>query len=135
MAPKSSIKIVSWNCRGLWGPSIISHLKETMKRQESDLTFICETKQKKPFVQPVCRKLKLADRWQVIDPVGRSGVLLLFGSQNIQIVQIIISSFCIEVENQSSETKGRWWEVFVYNNVDDREKQEQWADLVRRRQN
>lgn len=47
MAPKSLIKIVSWNYRGFGGPSTISQLKETLRRQEPDLSFTCEIKQKK----------------------------------------------------------------------------------------
>lgn len=81
------------------------------------------------------KKTFCVDRWQVVDPIGRSGGLLLFWSQNIQIVQIITSSFCIDIEYQSLETEGRWWGVFVYNCVNDRERQDQWAEFVRRRQN
>lgn len=129
------MKIVSWNCRGLGGPSTISQLKETLRVHGPDLVFICETKQSRPFVQTVCRKLKLKNRWDAVNPRGRSGGLLIFWSLNVQVIQVVTSPFSIEVEFQCSETKGSWWGVFVYCSVDEKERREQWLELSRRRQN
>lgn len=51
-----------------------------------------------------------------MDHVGRSGGFLLGWSRNVTIYQILSSSFCIEVEFETLETKGKMWGVFVYAN-------------------
>lgn len=63
--------ILSWNCRGLGGPSTISQLKEFIRLNFLDLIFICETKQKTSFIKTVCKNLKYSKRWDVVEPVGK----------------------------------------------------------------
>lgn len=52
------MKIISWNCRGLRRPSTISQLKKELRLHLSDSVFLSETKNKKVFVQVVCKKNK-----------------------------------------------------------------------------
>lgn len=67
------MKLLSWNCRGLGGPSTISQLKKLVRVSLPDVTFICETKQKSGFVNTVCRSLKCKGHWEVVDPVESRG--------------------------------------------------------------
>lgn len=66
MAPNGSMKICSWNCGGLRGPSTIPQLKEELGLHLLALVFLCETKNKKQFVQTVCRKLKGIRNWEMV---------------------------------------------------------------------
>lgn len=71
MAPTGSIKLLVWNCRGLGDLFRISQLKEYSTRLNlPDITFLCETKQKKGFVNTVVRRLKCKERWDVVDTIG-----------------------------------------------------------------
>lgn len=79
MAPIGSMRISAWNCRGLGGPSTISQLKEAVTSYFPDITFISETKQKQKFIFTVCKRLKCRDSWDVVDPVGKRGGMLIFG--------------------------------------------------------
>ena len=62
----------------------------------------------------------MEDRWKVVDPLGRSGGLLIFWSQNIQVCNIVISSFSIEVKFQSNVSKEKGWGIFVYASVEEK---------------
>lgn len=90
-----SIKLCSWNCRGLGGPSTISQLKEELRIHQPDIVFLYETKKKKGFVQSVCKKLKYQSRSLVVDPSGLSGGLLLCWSNKIVVKQILANNFVL----------------------------------------
>lgn len=91
------MKILTWNYRGLGEPSTISQLKESIKLYLPDITFVCETKQKKRFVNIVCKSLKVIKE-EVVDPIGRKGGLLLFWGEEVIVSQIIKFDFCVEMK-------------------------------------
>lgn len=64
------MRILSWNCRGMGGPSIIPQLKESIRLNLPDLVFLCETKQKNRFMGTVCKKLQFGNRWESVESVG-----------------------------------------------------------------
>lgn len=101
MAANDSMRILTWNCRGLGGPSTISQLKESIRLNSPDLVFVCETKQPKKFVETVCRKLKFGNKCETYEPVGRKDGLLVAWRQGVDVKQIWKSKFCMEmlVEN------------------------------------
>lgn len=67
------MRILSWNCRGLGGPSTISQLNKATRLHLPDLAFVCETKQRKGFIAIVCKRLKYKERWDVVEPDRRKG--------------------------------------------------------------
>lgn len=69
------MRILTWNSRGLGGPSTISQLKESQRLYHPNMTFECETMQKSSFVKTVCRNLKCRNNWEVVDPIGKAGGL------------------------------------------------------------
>lgn len=79
------MKIMSWNCRGLGSPSTVSQLKELLRLFKPELTFLCETKRRSEFVSNVCKKLGRENRWKAIEPIGRSGGLLVGWSEEVTI--------------------------------------------------
>lgn len=101
------MRIVAWNCRGLGGPSTVSQLNESLRLFSPELIFVSETKRKQGFVGTVCKKLGWGDRWMVVNPVGRSGGLLLGWADGVTIHQVRTSSFCMEVEFETRETNGK----------------------------
>lgn len=72
MAPNGSMRLLTWNCRGLEGDAFtIFQLKEAQRLSLPDITCVCETKQKESFVKTVCKRLKCKENWEVVDPIGR----------------------------------------------------------------
>lgn len=126
------MKLLAWNCRGLGSPSTIPQLKESIRQSLSDVTFLSETKQKKGFVNTVCRRLKCKDRWEVVDPIGSKGGMLVMWGESVRVKQIIKSDFSIELEVDSDCFDGLGWIVFVYMSTEDKIWKRQW-DLLRQK--
>lgn len=61
-----------------------------------------------------CKNLKCKDNWEVVDPHGKLGGLLLFWGDNLTICKIEKSEFFIEVEVEWRDFEGKWWIIFVY---------------------
>lgn len=122
------MRIMSWNCRGLGGPCTVPQ-QESMRLFRPNLAFVCETKRKEGYVRTVCRKLGWGERWRAVDPVGRSGGLLVGWSRNTMVHQIKCSTFCLEVEFETSETNGKIWAAFVYASNCERVRKDQWQEL------
>lgn len=118
------MRILSWSCRGL------PQLKESIRLFKPELIFICETKRKKGFVSTVCKKMGLGDRWYVVDPIGKSGGLLLEQGTDVTIFQIITTAFSMEIEFETPEIEGKMWAIFVYASNKERIRAEQQQDLL-----
>lgn len=91
------MRMLSWNCRGLGGPSTISQLKESIRLNLPELIFICETKQNRGFVETVCKRLKFGTRWAVNEPVGRKGGIMVAWATNVEIKHLWKNDFCVEM--------------------------------------
>lgn len=83
------MKALAWNCRGLGGPSTIWQLKEAIRLHLPDIIFLSETKQKKGFVNTVCKRWKYKDRWVVVDPTKRSGGMVICWGEKVKLCQLI----------------------------------------------
>lgn len=94
--------------------------------------FIGKTKRRKCFVGNVGRKLGWGERWHAIELV-RSGELLLGLGSEITIHQIQSTSYRIEMEFETAETKGRMWVIFVYASIKERTRTGQWQELWTRK--
>lgn len=55
----------------------------------------------------VYKELGWANRWKEVDPVGKSGRLLMWWGRDVTIHTIQLSDFCVEVEFEGIETNGR----------------------------
>lgn len=134
MAPTGQMKILSWNCRVLGGPSTIPQLKESIRLNLPEVLFICETKQSWNFAQTVCKNLRFGNIWDTVEPVGKSGGLLVAWKEEIQIRSIIKNDFCYEIQIQSDEDVKPLWLIFVYTSTESRERRTQWEYLIQRKQ-
>lgn len=128
------MRIMAWNCRGLGSPSTVPQLKESLRFFKPELVFLSETKRKAAFVSNLCAELGWDKRWHVVDPVGRSGGLLLGWSNTITVYQVVCTAYSMEVELESADTQGKVWVVLVYASVNERIRLEQWEALATRSQ-
>lgn len=104
MGPNDPMKLMAWNCRGLGGPSTISQLKESIRLYLADVIFVCENKQTKGFIGTVCKKLRFGNRWEVREPRGKKGGLLILWKDTVRLTRRWSSEFCIglQIESESS---------------------------------
>lgn len=124
------MKILSWNCRGLGSSSTISQLKESLRLLKPELTFICETKRRREFVSKVCSQLGWEDRWFSVDPMGKSGGLLVGWGNGVTIYQIQHTSFSFEIEFEAAGSNGKMWAGFLYASIKDKERHDHWQHLL-----
>lgn len=71
------MRILAWNCRGLGGPATISQLKKLLRLYLPEVYFLCETKQSRDFVWNVSKQLRLGNRWDTCDPIGKKEGLMV----------------------------------------------------------
>lgn len=137
------MRILAWNCRGLGSPSTVPQLKESLRLYKLEIVFLCETKRKSAYVSTVYKELEWANRWKEVDPLGKSGGLLVGWGRDVTIHTIQLSDFCVEVETiqlsdlvtfEGLETNGRMWAIFVYASIKGGIKSEQWQKLISRKQ-
>ncbi|KAF8085396.1 hypothetical protein N665_0668s0027, partial [Sinapis alba] len=80
-----SLKILSWNCRGLGNSQTVQRLGEIHKLFSQDITFLTETKNSNDFVLCKCTSLDYPNSY-LVPPTGHgAGGLALFWKQGLQI--------------------------------------------------
>lgn len=70
------------------GPFTIAQLKKSISLHLPNVIFVRETKQASGFMGIVCKKLKFGNKWEVRDPIGRKGGLLLAWRDTVSIKRI-----------------------------------------------
>lgn len=58
-------------------------------------------------MRTICKNLGWEERWFVVNPIGRSGGLLLGWDRNVTIYQIRNTTFSIEVEFETTNSRGK----------------------------
>lgn len=111
------------------GSLTISQLKKSLRLHLPDIVFTSETKQKKRFVNIVCKRLKCKDRWEVVDPISRRWGLLLFRGEEVKVCQIVKSEFCMEMEFEGTDFVWKCWAIFIYASPDAMTRRRQYEFL------
>jgi exonuclease III len=75
--PPETMKILSWNCRGIGNPAIVKELHDLAKNYAPSVLFIMETQINKHRVENLRYSLGFDDSF-AINISGRSGGLGLF---------------------------------------------------------
>lgn len=88
------------------------------------MIFICETKQNSKFVQIVCKNLRFGNRWDTVEPIGKSGELLVVWKKEIQIRSMNKNVFCYEIQLESEVDVEPLWVIFVYASTESKERKE-----------
>lgn len=83
-APPRAVKILSWNCRGLGNPAIVTELRQLLVANVPDIIFLCETKLHKCDFDRISKRLNMAGCF-VVDVVGRKGGLALLWSDECDV--------------------------------------------------
>lgn len=124
--------ILSWNFRGLEGTALVSQLRESLRLNLQDVIFLCETKQPSSYVDKVISKLPFKNRWEIVEPEGRKGGMLVAWAQTVEVKQIRKNDICIEMRIGSEDTMTDQWLIFVYACTEVNIRKQQW-DFLRTR--
>lgn len=119
------MKILAWNCRGIGGNSTVSQLKESIRFHNPDIIFLSETKQSIEIMQKDGKQLKCEDRWLVKESIGRKRGMFVTWDQRIEVRQILIHEFCIEMKVRNEDGNSDLWLILIYASMNLRERQEQ----------
>lgn len=68
------------------------------------------------------------------DPVGRSGEMLMFWSEHVQVKIMDSNDFSIKLQVCTVDGKESFWVIFMYANTDIRIRQRQWETSIKKKQ-
>ncbi|CAA0805733.1 Unknown protein, partial [Striga hermonthica] len=105
------------------------HAADAMKVHLPTFVFISETRKSKFFVDTVCKKLGFADRRVIVDPVGMSGGLMVGWSREIEVLQVLHSYFCIQIQFKIDQAAPSEWMIFIYGSTDRQTRDLQWKEV------
>ncbi|KAK9042415.1 hypothetical protein V6N11_017490 [Hibiscus sabdariffa] len=120
--------LISWNVRGLGQKDTIRSLKVMNANFNPCIIFLSETKQKKPFLERIRKRLKF-DSSFYIDPLGISGGLALWWKSDSNISILSSDKNCIHT-SISCAGEPPWLCSFIYGPPKREEKQEFWYHLA-----
>lgn len=85
-------------------------------------------------MRKISKHLKYDDRWAIQEPIGRKGGMFVAWDQSVEVKQIELHDFCIELRIGSKGGDSDFWIILVYASTDFRERQQQWGFLKARKQ-
>lgn len=85
-------------------------------------------------MRKIRKHLKCDDRLGIREPDGRKGGLFVTWDNQVEVKQIEIHDFCIELRIAPEAGETDLWIILVYASPDGREMQQQWDFLKARRQ-
>lgn len=123
-----SLKMTSWNCRGLGNPQTVRRLKEIQRTVSPDIMFLSETKNPDPFVLKKTQQLGFENH-HLVPPKGHgAGGLAIFWKKEIKLHILSANAnfidTCIEYEGKS------FFGAFIYADTDDVTRRLFWQQLV-----
>lgn len=75
---------------------------------------MCETKQGRNFVEKTTKKLQFQDRWAINESIGRKCGMLVAWRPNVDVKQLWMNDFCVELQIEVEGEEGVVWVIFVY---------------------
>ena len=109
-----SLKIFSWNCKGLSNVHTVNRVKDVMARLKPNLVCLVETKASPERVYRFCSKIMHKWEWVAISSLGLSGGILVLWRKKVGDVTLVVNSrlalhLVITTKDQS------WVLTTVYN--------------------
>ncbi|KAK8996479.1 hypothetical protein V6N11_081751 [Hibiscus sabdariffa] len=108
----SHMAILAWNVRGLGNRETVRALMNSIRKSQSDIVFLSETKQKRRYLEKIKMKMKLEHSFYV-EPIGLAGGLALWWSKDFQIKILGHGKYFIDAE-VSGRGEPAWFGTFIY---------------------
>lgn len=77
--------------------------------------------------------MKLVSRWITRELVGRSGGMLVFWSEQVNVQLMACNDFSRELLVGTMDDQESFWITFVYASTDARLRQNQWGFFIKRK--
>jgi len=122
------MNLLSWNCWGLGNPRTVRDLHHMVKERRPNFVFLMETFCSKQYMERIRIKLQF-DYVFVVDPVGRSGGLALFWSNQTELEIYNYSRRHIHAVVKDREGQFSWRLTGFYGHPDCNKRDESWAIL------
>ncbi|CAN0858294.1 Transposon TX1 uncharacterized 149 kDa protein [Linum grandiflorum] len=117
MAPRAEMRILAWNVQGLGSALMFSCLKSLWRQTLPSILFLSETKNPEARIRNKLKKHLGLHNFTFVDPVGRSGGLLMVWIDDLVGVCRCLSSYCIIMD--FCDVDGNKYSVFgVYLSCD-----------------
>lgn len=110
------MSVLRWNCRGIGLPWNIQFLTDVIRQKKPTFAFLCETNGRQDKLEEVRRKIEYEGMF-VVEPLGKSGGLVLFWKVKDQAKLRSFSRKHIDVETQV-EDMGYWRLTVLYGEPD-----------------
>lgn len=107
------MKCLSWNCWGIGNAPTVRDLVSLVKENNSQLVFLCETRQKSEKVHQLRSRLGLRG-FVGVDSNGRSGGLALFWHESLYVEIKAMNERYIDVYVRVSQDEPIWHLTCVY---------------------
>ncbi|KAK4270612.1 hypothetical protein QN277_019396 [Acacia crassicarpa] len=124
------MNILAWNCQGLGAALTVQNLKEVCFRKKPQLVFVMESKQKARVVRKIRRRCGFTQEW-IVDPIGYSGGLALWWSEDITVNILFSSQNIIHTSILSGNFDTPDYVSFIYSPPGEEERNMCWQEIRR----
>lgn len=119
---------LAWNCRGLGNAATVRDLCGLVKEANSQIVFLCETRQKVDRIQRIRNRLGLRG-FTGVDSDGLSGGLALFWHESVYVEVKAMNERFIDTYIRISVDGPLWHATFVYGEPRVENRYKMWASL------
>lgn len=81
----------------------------------------------------VCKKLHFGNNWEIRDPRGKKGGLLIAWKDTVRILEVRSNDFCIKVHVESEDSQDNFVAIFVHTHIDAKTRQLHLEELKNRK--
>ncbi|XP_071926170.1 uncharacterized protein [Coffea arabica] len=126
------MKALVWNCQGAGSPLTIPQLREACNLLSPNLVFLCETKNRKIFMEKLQKQLRFEES-VMVESMNKAGGMAVMWSNEVQVMDVVTTAFTVEVHIMESEANVDWWFIGIYASTDDQIRRNQWEVIERRK--
>ena len=119
------MKVLVWNCQGVGSPLTIPQLREVNNLSSPNMIFLCETKNKKKYLEKVKNMLRF-DECAVAEAMNKAGGMALLWKEEVTVKEVLMSAFTIEAHVEDQEANIDWWFIGLYASCDNQVRGQQW---------
>ncbi|XP_071926179.1 uncharacterized protein [Coffea arabica] len=121
-----------WNCQGVGSPLTIPQLRKACNLLSPQMVFLCETKNRKQFMEKIRRQLRF-DKGVVVASMNKAVGMTVMWSSEVKVLEVRTTAFIMEVHIMDTDNNEDWWFIGIYASTDDQIRREQWEVIERRK--
>ena len=91
----------------------VPHLKEYKRLLSPELMFLCETKNRKQYMEKI-QKILNYEHSYIVESMERAGGMVLYWSAHTKVLQVQHMAFTLEAYIEDQSSNNDWWMVGIY---------------------